>query len=90
MVPPRSLCRQLRLIGIAHMRELGIGKLVAVRTPDRVSNRDDYFAPDRQGEHENEVFQVLWEIGIHLAAFLAIALVVNVLLVLFGVVPVPA
>jgi hypothetical protein len=53
-------------------------------------NQDDCFIPHRQSADKNEAFQVLWEIGIHLAAFLGIALVVNVLLVLFGVVPVPA
>jgi hypothetical protein len=72
---------------MARMRDLGIGKLAAVRTQDGVPDGGDYFAPDRENEHANEVFQVLREIGIHLAAFLSIALAVNVLLVLFGAVP---
>jgi len=72
------------------MRDLGIGKLAAVRTQDGVPNQGDYFAPDCQGEHGNEVFQVLREIGIHLAAFLTIALAINLLLVLFGVPLTPA
>jgi len=72
------------------MRDLGIGKLAAVPTHDGVPDRGDYFAPDRQGEHANEVFEVLREIGIHLAAFLSIALAINLLLVLFGVPLTPA
>lgn len=84
----RNLCRQFLLTGIAHMRDLGIGKLAAVRTRDGVPNRGDYFAPGLQGEPGNEVYHVLWEIGIHLAAFLSIAVVVNLLLDLFGVVSV--
>jgi hypothetical protein len=67
------------------MRRLGI---VIPTHPSQ--NRGDYFIPDRQGEHENEVFQVLWEIGIHLTAFLAIALAIKPLLVLFGVPLTPA
>jgi len=51
-------------------------------------NQDNCFIPDRQGADRNEAFQVLWEIGIHLAAFLSIAVVVNLLLDLFGVVSV--
>jgi hypothetical protein len=67
------------------MRRLGI-----ITTAHPSQNQDDSLIPDRQGRERNEAFQVLWEIGIHLAAFLGIALVVNVLLVLFGVAPVPA
>ena len=67
------------------MRHFGIGRMGHASR-----DRDSCFVPDRQSAHGNEAFQVLWEIGIHLAAFLGIALVVNVLLVLFGVVPAPA
>lgn len=67
------------------MRRLGI-----IMPPHPSQNQDDCFIPDRQDAGRNEAFQVLWEIGIHLAAFLGIALFVNVLLVLFGAVPVPA
>ncbi len=67
------------------MRRLGI-----ITTAHPSQNRDDSLIPDRQGTESNEAFQVLWEIGIHLAAFLGIALVVSVLLVLLGVVPPPA
>ena len=66
------------------MRRLGI---VTPRHPSQ--NRDDCFIPDRRDAGGNEAIQVLWEIGIHLAAFLGIALAVNALLVLFGAVPVP-
>lgn len=67
------------------MRRLGI-----IVPPHPSHNRDDCLIPDRQDAGRNEAFQVLWEIGIHLAAFLGVALAVNVLLVLFGAVPVPA
>ena len=67
------------------MRRLGI-----ITTAHPSQNRDDFLIPDRQGTERNEAFQVLWEIGIHLAAFLGIALVVNLMLVLLGVVPLPA
>jgi hypothetical protein len=67
------------------MRRLGI-----ITTAYPSQDRDGSLIPDRQGTESNEAFQVLWEIGIHLAAFLGIALVINVLLVLLGVVPPPA
>ena len=57
---------------------------------DRASgDRDDSFAPDREGARRNEAFQVLWEIGIHLAVFLGIAFTVNLIVVLLGASPTP-
>ena len=74
--------------GVCQMRGLGFRKLAAVRGRHASRIRDDYVAPDQQSEHGNEVFLVLWEIGVHLAAFLGFALGVNLLLVLFGIAPV--
>jgi hypothetical protein len=36
-------------------------------------------------ENAGEVYEVLWEIGLHLVGFLVLGLVVNLLLALFGV-----
>jgi hypothetical protein len=74
--------------GVYQMRGLGFRKLAGVRGRHASRIRDDYVAPDQQSEHANEVFQVLWEIGVHLAAFLGFVLGVNLLLVLFGIAPV--
>ena len=38
-----------------------------------------------QAAGNNEAFQVLWEIGLHLAAFLGIAFAANVLLLILGI-----
>jgi len=85
MSPVLSLSPQSLPAGIGQMRRLGI-----ITPPHPSQNQDDCFIPDRQDAGRNEAFEVLWEIGIHLAAFLAIALAIRPLLVLFGVVPVPA
>ncbi len=42
------------------------------------------FTPASQSEHEDEVFEVLWEIGEYVIGFLAIALVIKLLFALFG------
>jgi hypothetical protein len=52
-------------------------------------DQDSSLAPDRQDAHGNEAFQVLWEIGVHLAAFLGIAFVVSLIVALLGVSPTP-
>lgn len=42
------------------------------------------FTPAPQSEHEDEVFQVLWEIGEYVIGFLTIALIIKLLFALFG------
>jgi hypothetical protein len=64
------------------MRHYGIE-----RTGHASRDEDGFFAPDSERAQGNEVFQVLWEIGIHLAAFLGIAFVLNLIVVLLGAPP---
>lgn len=67
------------------MRHLGDRKLAAVLGRHAVRARDDQLAPDGHRGQGNEVHQVIWEIGLHLAGFLVIVLAVNLLLVVFRV-----
>jgi hypothetical protein len=61
-----------------------------IERPDHASgDRDRSFAPDRENARGNEAFQVLWELGIHLAVFLGIAFTVNLIVVLLGASPTP-
>ena len=61
------------------MRHFGIEE--TVRTS---RDEDRFFASDSERARGNEAYQVLWEIGIHLAVLLCIALVLNLVVVLLG------
>jgi hypothetical protein len=66
------------------MRDFGIKRSPANGADRTPRLRDGDIRPSRQTAERNEVFQVLREIGIHLAAFLGIGLAANLLLVLLG------
>ena len=69
--------------GKQEMRDFGIDKLpsTGVRLVERLGGA----VTSGRAAGNNEAFQALWEIGVHLAAFLGIAFAADLLLMVLGI-----